>query len=61
MPNLDAVPADARGDADRVVDLGDDDAPLLPEQTRDDTDQGWGDRAGQHDDWLLEQRPPHWG
>lgn len=34
-----------------------------PEQTRDDTDEGWGEvpgRDGGHDDWLREQRPPHW-
>jgi hypothetical protein len=34
-----------------------------PEQTSDDTDQGWGERADEdaHDRWLEEQRPPHWG
>ncbi|MFC8504660.1 AAA domain-containing protein [Pedococcus sp. NPDC057267] len=34
-----------------------------PEQTKDDTDAGWGeytDRSA-HDRWLEEQRPPHWG
>jgi hypothetical protein len=33
------------------------------EQTRDDTDAGWGERPseGSHDQWLREQRPPHWG
>ncbi|GAB3693774.1 hypothetical protein [Angustibacter aerolatus] len=33
------------------------------EQTRDDTDEGWGERPrplDEHDRWLLEQRPPHW-
>ncbi|MDO5628296.1 MAG: hypothetical protein Q4G43_08250 [Mobilicoccus sp.] len=36
------------------------------EQTRDDTDEGWGERrddsesADAHDRWLQEQRPPHW-
>jgi len=45
--------------------------PEPPEQTRDDTDEGWGEApvagAGHdvghdagHDDWLREQRPPHW-
>lgn len=39
--------------------------PLLPEQTEDDTDAGWGeqtqtgDGAGR-DEWLLAERPPHW-
>jgi hypothetical protein len=35
----------------------------LPEQTRDDTDVGWGsdpESMDPHDQWLLEQRPPHW-
>lgn len=33
-----------------------------PEQTRDDTDRGWGERPDEdeHESWLLEQRPPHW-
>ena len=34
-----------------------------PDQTRDDTDVGWGEvpePADAHDRWLLEQRPPHW-
>ncbi len=34
-----------------------------PDQTRDDTDEGWGERSDDaaHDRWLREQRPPHWG
>ena len=33
------------------------------EQTKDDTDVGWGERRNddEHDRWLQEQRPPHWG
>lgn len=33
-----------------------------PEQTRDDTDRGWGERPDEdeHEHWLQEQRPPHW-
>lgn len=37
-------------------------APLLPSQSREDTDAGWGeygDRDG--DERLLRDRPPHWG
>jgi hypothetical protein len=36
-------------------------APVM-EQTRDDTDLGWGERRGdtEHERWLAEQRPPHW-
>jgi hypothetical protein len=35
---------------------------VLPEQTRDDTDEGWGERpdANTNDERLLEDRPPHW-
>ncbi|MEV6709130.1 hypothetical protein [Micromonospora wenchangensis] len=47
------------GDDDRTVDLSDD-FVVLPEQTTDDTDFGWGERRGD-DDWLLAERPPHWG
>ena len=33
-----------------------------PEQSRDDTDEGWGERTEEsaHDRWLEENRPPHW-
>jgi hypothetical protein len=36
--------------------------PARPaEQTRDDTDAGWGDAGSGHSrDWWEEQRPPHW-
>lgn len=49
----------ARGDEDRTVDLSED-FVVLPEQTSDDTDRGWGERTDGNDDWLLAQRPPHW-
>ncbi|MFI7076145.1 MULTISPECIES: hypothetical protein [unclassified Micromonospora] len=49
-----------RRDDDRAVDLSDDDFVVLPEQSTDDTDRGWGERAGGNDDWLLAERPPHW-
>ena len=50
------------GDDDRVVELDEDDLPVLPEQTRDDTDQGWGATSSDwsNDDRLLADRPPHW-
>jgi hypothetical protein len=47
-------------DADRVVEFADDDAPILPDSTRDDTDEGWGERPSGNDDWLRAERPPHW-
>jgi len=42
--------------------------PVLPEQTRDDTDRGWGaergndehDVEGHDDERFLRERPPHW-
>jgi hypothetical protein len=34
--------------------------PLLPEQSREDTDEGWGDYPQRDDDWLRRDRPPHW-
>ncbi|MEV6526984.1 hypothetical protein AB0M43_34150 [Longispora sp. NPDC051575] len=49
-------------DEEREVDLTDDDAPLLPEQTSDDTASGWGERSDRdsNDDRLIQDRPPHW-
>ena len=34
-----------------------------PEQTQDDTPAGWGESASDpaHDQWLQDNRPPHWG
>lgn len=34
--------------------------PVLPEQTREDTDEGWGEYPERDDDWLRRDRPPHW-
>ena len=35
---------------------------ILPAQSREDTDVGWGDYAERDDnDRLLRDRPPHWG
>lgn len=49
-------------DAERTVDFDSDETPLLPEQTRDDTELGWGlGGDDSNDDRLLEDRPPHWG
>lgn len=54
------TPPEVRGDGDdRRVELVDDDV-LLPEQTWDDTDRGWGERPTSNDDRLLAERPPHW-
>jgi len=35
----------------------------LPEQTSDDTDEGWGERPADPDDdqRFLDERPPHHG
>ena len=39
-----------------------DDAPVLPEQTRDERDVGWGDEPGERDEeWYRRERPPHHG
>jgi hypothetical protein len=38
-----------------------DDLVILPDQTGDDTDAGWGERGASNDDRLLADRPPHWG
>jgi hypothetical protein len=36
-------------------------APLLPTQSREDTDAGWGEyHERDDDDRFLRDRPPHW-
>jgi hypothetical protein len=49
-------------DDERPVEFSDDDEmDVLPDQTRDDSDIGWGEwREPDEDAWLLEERPPHW-
>lgn len=47
-------------DGERIVDLVDDDFVVLPEQSTDDTDLGWGERSDSNDERLLADRPPHW-
>jgi hypothetical protein len=34
--------------------------PLLPEQSREDTDAAWGDHPESARDRLYRDRPPHW-
>lgn len=46
-------------DSERLVDFSDD-APVLPDTTRDDTDAGWGERPPDSAEWLRGERPPHW-
>jgi hypothetical protein len=48
-----------RLDSDREV-VFDDELPVLPDQTRDDTPAGWDERADGNDERLLAERPPHW-
>lgn len=48
-------------DEQRIVELFDDELPILPDQTTDDTDLGWGDhRDSSNLRRLLDERPPHW-
>jgi hypothetical protein len=46
-------------DEDREVQLTDE-FVILPDQTSDDTDAGWGERSERNDERLLAERPPHW-
>jgi hypothetical protein len=34
--------------------------PVLPEQSREDTDAGWGEYPETNDDRYTQDRPPHW-
>ncbi|MGH3648537.1 MAG: hypothetical protein ACRDTM_15350 [Micromonosporaceae bacterium] len=46
-------------DDDREVRF-DDEPPIIPDQTTDDTPQAWGESRQLNDHRLLEDRPPHW-
>jgi hypothetical protein len=37
-----------------------DELVILPDQTTDDTDEGWGERPSADDERFLAERPPHW-
>jgi hypothetical protein len=39
------------------------DEPVLPRRAAEDDPRAWGDRESDrnHDQWLKDQRPPHWG
>jgi hypothetical protein len=56
------IPMIGNPDDERPVELSDDDElDVLPDQTRDDSDTGWGEwRETDEDARLLEERPPHW-
>lgn len=34
---------------------------VLPKKASEDDPRGWGDQDEDHDAWLKEQKPPHWG
>lgn len=36
-------------------------APAVPTLAAEDDPRSWGDEPDDHDEWLREQRPPHWG
>ncbi|GAB3647958.1 hypothetical protein [Glycomyces tarimensis] len=61
----------AVSDDDRAVELGDDDYAVLPDQTSDESELGWGEapapsptrakrKLTPRDIQLLDERPPHW-
>lgn len=41
---------------------GERDDAVLPDQTSDDTDRGWGEQPDDEDDdeRLIREKPPHW-
>jgi len=36
-------------------------SPVVPALAAEDNPRSWGDEPDDHDAWLREQRPPHWG
>lgn len=45
---------------DRVVQLEPEDPPILPDETVDETEEGWNEESDSNDERLREDRPPHW-
>ncbi len=58
-------PVDTEGDElqDPVIVAPSSDSPLLPKEAPSDADHTWGDGQSEHghDEWLRENKPPHWG
>ena len=62
-------PADTAGGQDQDGQAGADSGtsalpaePAVPNKAAEDDPRAWGDREDDdHDAWLKEQRPPHWG
>jgi hypothetical protein len=47
---------------ERRISRRDDEPPVLPDVSRDDTDAAWGDASSERDDdWYRRERPPHHG
>jgi hypothetical protein len=57
VPSREPVPASEHTPASEPVPASE---PALPEQSREDTDAGWGEYPEQADDRLYRDRPPHW-
>ena len=56
-----SMPDSTPGQPDGAVPDARDGIPVLPAQSSEDTDLGWGDYAERDDsDRLLRDRPPHW-
>jgi hypothetical protein len=55
------VPGDDRRAPDDGRSAADDDRPVLPDVSRDETAEGWGEPPdARDDDWYRRERPPHW-
>jgi hypothetical protein len=54
-PDPEVASADDRREVALTEDL-----VILPDQTTDDTDSGWGEEPRSNDDYLIAERPPHW-
>ena len=45
---------------DRVVELELEEPAILPDESVDETEEGWNEESDSNDERLLEDRPPHW-
>jgi hypothetical protein len=54
------VPGDGGAAGEPAVPAGARREPVPPEQSREDTDAGWGEYPDRDDERLYRDRPPHW-
>lgn len=61
-PHTSDTPQEKSMDNDKKNAGAADSSPVLPQRASEDDPRAWGDaEVSNHDEWLREQKPPHWG